>query len=267
MRVIAEVGSNFKTYEDCINSVKAAHLAGADTVKFQMYTHRELYGVAGRLPGELPRDWVPYLRNYAEHLGIEFMCTAFSPEGYEFVNSFVSTHKIASAELGAPDILKKVNSLGKPVVLSTAGSTLDEIAAALELLKDVKVTIMFCVADYPAKIIDFRNLKELSERFGKSYQYGFSDHSTDVLNIPHSAKFYGATVIEKHVNFTRYTDTPDAGHSLNAQELSLMITNLKKQVPRELVESLCNQSMKKDWKRRHIKLQNGESGYFRPLPE
>jgi sialic acid synthase SpsE len=62
--------------------------------------------------------------------------------------------------------------------------------------------------------------------FKKSYDYGYSDHSVDVMIIPILAKHHGCSVIEKHVNFTDHTDTDDAPHSLNAHEFALMVQSI-----------------------------------------
>ncbi len=267
MRVIAEVGSNWKSFDDCSRSIAAASRAKADVVKFQLFTAEELYGAPyDGLKGVLPRDWVPHLASIAHDCGIEFMCTAFSPDGYRFIDPFVKCHKVASAELTAIDILKTVNDLKKPVCLSTGGATTEEINTALAILTDVPVTLFYCVADYPAKVVDFRAFDQLRIRHD-AHKYGYSDHSIDVLNIPELAQAMGASVIEKHVNFTEHTDTPDAPHAINEAELALMIKNLKGEATMADTDKLCNVQMKTQWKRRAVYSDDGSIGYFRPLPK
>lgn len=260
MKVIAEIGSNWKTIGDCKESIQAAARCGADVVKFQFYTHREIYGASGKMKGEMPLEWLSHLYSVAQSEGIEFMCTAFSPSGYHYVNAMVETHKIASAELTALDIIDTVNGFRKPVILSTGGANMDDIEAAVNRLSNCPVTLMFCVADYPAKIIDFRQLVRIRNHFGGRCRYGYSDHSIDVLNIPLIAKAVGCEVIEKHVNFTPYTDTPDAGHALNESEFRLMVQNLKTPAGPSLeeTEALCNVDMRMKWKRKQT-----PDGFFR----
>jgi len=268
MKVIAELGSNWKIKEDCFSAIKIAAKARANAIKFQMFTAKELYGVdSPRIQGELPREWVEELAIECGNSGIEFMCTGFSPNGYSFLNKYVNTHKIASAELHAPDILIQVNKFKKPVYLSTGGATIKEILSALEMLQDCSVTVFFCVADYPARIIDFRRMLELKEALAgpNGPKFGYSDHSIDVLNIPKLAKQAGAWVIEKHVNFGCFTDTPDAPHAINAEELALMVKNLNDKSTIHDSEMLCNQKMKRIWKRRYIHLPDGTWGWFRPI--
>lgn len=262
MEVIAEIGSNFKTLDDCVSSIRQAKQAGANIVKFQLYTFKELYGVEGvKMPGELPREWIHSLSEVARREGIEFMCTGFSAGGYRFLNPYVKRHKVASSELPDIELLSTLNSLGKPVILSTGGSTLNEIGSALLMLRNVQVTLMYCVVDYPARVVDLRHLELMKDRFGDGCSYGYSDHSTDVLHIPFLAKSFGAVVLEKHVNFTNHTDTPDAPHSLSASEFQMMTQRLKSRLkPEETFQP-------NPWKRKMITLPNGMRGFYRPLPD
>lgn len=255
MKVIAEVGSNWKSTEDCLHSIRAAKLAGANVVKFQWFTNKCLYGVDGERKNDPDMH---LLWRIATQEQIELMCTAFSPEGYEMVDHFVQTHKIASSEITSVDILQKVNSFKKPVILSTGGAQTLQIAAALQELKDCPVTILYCVVDYPARVIDFRMLEFYQEIFGRDYSYGYSDHSIDVLNIPKLAEKSGATVLEKHVNFTSHTDTPDAPHSLNFHDFKLMCDHLKG------ATNFSDTFRPNPYQRKLITLADGSQGYFRP---
>lgn len=259
MRVIAEVGSNWKSLMDCALSIKEAKSCGADAVKFQLFSPKELYGSDGSTKSGttpyLDPEWIHRLFELCQFEGIEFMCTAFSPHGYKFIDNYVETHKIASAEITDKAILEMVNSFKKPVYLSTGGASIDQVASALFILKDCPVTIFYCVTEYPAKIVDFRHLETLRETFGSQYKYGYSDHSIDVLNIPKMAYHHDCSVIEKHVNFTPYADTNDAPHALNAKELALMVKAVKGiEIPLPETFTGCS------WQR-----QLTDDGYFRPI--
>lgn len=262
MQIIAEVGSNWKTLEDCIYSIEKAKECGADAVKFQLYTHQELYGVHGEIDGEMPREWIPQLAEAACKIGIEFMCTGFSSDGYRFLDPFVERHKVASSEITALDMLETLTGFGKPVIVSTGGATLEEIREAVAVLKDVPVTLMYCVAEYPARVIDFRHLQTLCNQFTEC-SVGYSDHSTDVVFIPSIAKLNGSKILEKHVNFTEHTDTPDAPHSLSFDEFKLMCDSFKRKSLLSLEETFRPNPRK----RKMITLPDGTRGYFRPLPD
>lgn len=267
MNVIAEVGSCWKSINDCHESISLAKLSGAHFVKFQLFTPNSLYGPNEKfdisqlgVSPYLHPHWLPHLAQQARHAGIEFMCTAFSPREYELVNQEVNYHKIASAEMTDINILKKVNSFRKPVFLSTGGSSIEEIKSALEYLKDCDVTVMYCVADYPAKLIDFNYFKRMQFEIGEDYDFGYSDHSNDMLNIPVLAKSAGASVIEKHVNFCNTVDTNDAGHSCSFNEFGLMMKRLNNEDIGESALYLGNRSMRNMWKRRFVSTSPIELG-------
>lgn len=250
--IIAEVGSNWASLEDCLLSIRAAKAAGADAVKFQIFTPKALYGswsgfqgtaiteaaVALAGPGtrgHLDPAWLPNLKREADRVGIEFMCSAFSPELVKAVDPYVSIHKIASAEMTHVRILEAVRATGKPVILSTGASGTRDIGEALNILAarntqapdaiPAPVVLMYCVAAYPAREIDLENIRNLRAQFG--IDVGYSDHSMDVLQIVSSAVCdYGAVVVEKH--FTAFEgDSPDRQHSVDAYGLKLMVDRVR----------------------------------------
>jgi sialic acid synthase SpsE len=264
--IIAEVGSNWRNFDDAKDAIAQAKACGADAVKFQAFTHHALYGMtqkslllrrdavmneAGfgsnsllleRLPDDtdlesaLPLSWLPKLKEKADACGIEFMCSAFSPELVEAVNPYVSAHKVASAELTHLRILQKLRQLGKPVILSTGASGEADIRGALEVLTgqqskmgvgmpSVPVILMYCVASYPAQSIDLNVIPLMRSSFG--LPVGYSDHSTDVLTIPvHACLFGEAVVLEKHVTFID-ADTPDRPHSLTGDQFRAMVRRIR----------------------------------------
>ena len=257
MKVIAEIGSNWRTADDCVRSVRAAKAAGADVIKFQMFNGEDLYGPT--YGGS--RGLVPDLEKISEECfvhKIEFMCTAFSSRGYYQVDDFVMAHKIASSEITDENILRTVASFKKPVLLSTGGANYEEINNARRILKDCPVTLMFCVAEYPARVIDFRHLEDMQKHYGLMAHYGYSDHSTDVLNVPLMAKRMGCEVIEKHVNLTDYCDTPDAPHSISGEELSLMVRMIREDLP-------IKDTFRSNPHKRIAKTNgDGSTGFYRP---
>ena len=232
--IVAECGSNWLTFQDCLDSIKSAKECGADAVKFQMYTHKELYGYDGEMAGELPRAWITQLAKACEHYGIEFMCTAFSPDGYRYIDPYVKRHKIASAENTDKDILETVNGLGKPVIVSTGGTHpeySEYFKTLVEQLNGVDTTLLFCVGAYPAKNVNFANLVDLAKAF-RSVKVGYSCHTNEWIT-PFYAHFclqsstgkYLA-VVEKHF-MVRRMYTPDSEHSILPDEFKKMVHTLK----------------------------------------
>ena len=274
--IVAEIGSNWRTLEDCMTSISQAKACGADAVKFQLFDWDSLYGLevefetlldyenasteaswnpdidqirieqAGK--GKINEhtlllEWLPKLKEKADAVGIEFMCSAFSPELIDAVDPFVNLHKVASAESTHVRMLERLRVIGKPVFLSTGAHGVEDIRAALSVLqedwslafkfaRDTKyegktafekppVVLMYCVAAYPAREVQLRAIEVMRQDFG--LPIGYSDHSTDVLVIPDRAvNDFGACVIEKHVNFVG-ADGPDAPHSLSGDQFKAMV--------------------------------------------
>jgi sialic acid synthase SpsE len=233
MKIIAEIGSNWQTFEHAKDSISQAKAAGADAVKFQAFTFESLWGVklsqaaeivksAVGIKHEMPLDWLPKLAEKAMACGIEFMCTAFSPEGVAAVDPYVETHKVASAELTHLKLLEAIARTKKPVYLSTGASGIEDIALALDILKPCReTTLMHCVAAYPARATNLRRIQAL-EAFG--VPVGYSDHSLSCDDIPfHAAYTWGAKVLEKHMTAFPDLETPDRDHSLTVDQFRYMV--------------------------------------------
>lgn len=226
--IIAEIGSNWTNFQEAKDSIAFAKKCGADAVKFQAFNYQSLYGVPiqvdpASIPGQMPLDWLPKLKEKADACDIEFMCSAFSPELYDVVNPFVSVHKIASSELTYPQLLEKVKSFKKPILLSVGGSAKGDIAQAMQILRGgPQVVLMYCSSAYPSTMYNLFQMSDLKETFNAPV--GFSDHSIDVVYPALSSfKHFDAVAIEKHVNFTESSaETPDSGHSLNAYDFRFM---------------------------------------------
>lgn len=246
--IIAEVGSCWETFEHCKDAIGLAKNCGADAVKFQLFTPSELYGFTEDItPGINPylqHGWLIGLKEKADAFDIELMCSAFSPEGVKYVDQFVNIHKLASSENTHVRMLSVLRETKKPVVISGGASGSADMAKSIcELnghdwrsatfapkvkegrpITNTRAIPLHCVSDYPARCVDLKQIEVLKDRYGVA---GFSDHTTDVLEIPFSAsRNYGACVIEKHVNFFG-VQCPDSPHSLSREEFRQMCAKLK----------------------------------------
>ena len=230
--IICEVGSNWECFQDAKESIPLAKAAGANAVKFQLYDEKALYGYvaqpSGIIPGTMPKEWIPLLKEKAGACGIDFLCSTFSPELMEYVDPFVWAHKIASAELTHVRMLQKANFLGKPVILSTGASGDADIKAALEYLPDVPVILLYCVSSYPSNTARLENIQDLRSKFCNFV--GFSDHSTDIYTIPGGAVKAGACVIEKTMKIRDMPSSVDNHYSLLPLEFDLMVKGIRGQL-------------------------------------
>lgn len=232
--LIAEVGSNWTSLDDCLLSIEKAKECGADAVKFQLLTWASLYGPidqrkrtpSGSTP-YLPKTWLPKLKEKSDDCDIEFMCSAFSPELIDAVDPYVNIHKLASAEMCHVRMLERLNEIGKPVFMSTGAHTVDEITQSMQILgqRTTPLVLMYCVASYPAKEIELDQIRTFRDYF--SVLCGYSDHSLDVLVVPQAACDHGACVLEKHFTALPELETPDRGHSLTPDQFKRMVTRIR----------------------------------------
>lgn len=271
--IIAEVGSNWSTFQDCIHSITMAKACGADAVKFQLYNHRALYGwdalpsgmaadgsfVFTEPAGSMPVEWLPKLKEHADAVGIEFMCSAFSPELVEAVNPYVNCHKVASAEISHVRLLEKLKQFSKPVILSTGASGDGDISMALEVLGATPCALLYCVAGYPSKSHRLEHIDLLRSRFNRLV--GLSDHSLDVFTAPAEAIFqHRAAILEKHFNAIEGLRSPDSEHSLNVDEFKQMVQRCRNNVVIESRQTSEERGMYLKHNRRLIAIRDIQAG-------
>lgn len=234
--IIAEVGSCWRDFDEIKNSITLAKNCGADAVKFQLFTPKELYGQGATVetgqPPYFHHGWLAGLKEKCDATGIDLLCSAFSIDGLKAVDPYVKMHKLASSENNHLRMLQRLRELGKPVLLSTGGSSYADVQKSVEVLTKrmpglpdpVEVMPLYCVSDYPARRIDLRNISRYRE-LGSGF-VGYSDHSIDSLAVPLKAVELGAQVIEKHVNFFG-VECPDSPHSLSKEDFKNMCSALK----------------------------------------
>jgi sialic acid synthase SpsE len=223
MKIIADLGSNFVGYPHLKNAIHLAKAAGADAIKYQLYSEEELYGF-GSSEYNFNPAWIPLLVLECEDHKIEFMCTIFSHKKVKMLSEHVKTFKVASSDMCYVELLKEIDKTGKPVIVSMGSHKEKEIEHALHLLNRPRVTLLYCEAAYPAKEINVGMIPILHNKF--RVPVGLSDHSQDVITIPLAAKNAGAVVIEKHFNPFDLS-TPDSGHALNLRQFTKMCNALK----------------------------------------
>lgn len=227
--VIAEVGSNWRTRQDLLSSVMIAKACGADAVKFQYLDPSELYGPVAQIDKTFP---LSALREKCDAAGIDFLCSSFSPEGLKEVNKYVDAHKIASSEMSHLRLLEAAKATGKTILLSTGAYFMTDVVRVIQFLSGAEVVPLHCNVSYPTKHVNLKKFESLKVLAGV---VGYSDHTTNIDAVPVLMQSLGATVYEKHFNPFGYTNTPDAPHSLNADEFKCMVTNLRG-VPNDYTE-------------------------------
>ncbi len=253
--VVAEAGKNFiETEEDqpvavyLENAERLARLAkdaGADAIKFQTHDVEDeilnIPFVSPHFPDSKSGDrhswisrstkatpvnefWQP-LKKYCDEIGIIFFSTPMSRGAAKRLEEVQTPiWKIGSGDILDFPLLDFVSQTGKPILLSSGMSTLEELEQAIGFLKKrtEKVALLHCVSKYPCPKEDL-NLKTI-EFFREQYNLpiGFSDHSLDIESALLAVSL-GATILEKHFSLSRTLWGPDHKVSLTPEELKLLV--------------------------------------------
>lgn len=167
---------------------------------------------------------------YCKSKQILFLSSPFDLESIEMLASYgIQMFKIPSGEITNYPYLKKIASYNKPIILSTGMSSLVEIEAAINILKEQgaeKIILMHCNTEYPTsmKDVNLNAMKTMRDSFG--LPVGYSDH-TEGIEIPIAAVAAGATVIEKHITLDKSLEGPDHKASLTPEDLKKMVVSIR----------------------------------------
>jgi N,N'-diacetyllegionaminate synthase len=244
--LIAEAGSNHNgSLEQAHALIDAAAEAGACAVKFQTFSAKRLYprsaGTSDYLGDarsiydiiaslETPSEWWPGLSARAHRLGLAFLSSPFHEEAVALLDPYVDAFKIASYEMTHVPLLREVARTGKPVIMSTGASTLDEVERAVAAVRDAgcrSLVVLQCTASYPSPLasINVRALVTMRDALG--VPTGLSDHSSEPAIAPMAAAALGASVIEKHYTLSRRLPGPDHAFAIEPAGLAELVRGVR----------------------------------------
>jgi N-acetylneuraminate synthase/sialic acid synthase len=139
-------------------------------------------------------------------------------------------YKLASADLANTPLLRHVAEIGKPLIISTGASTLDDVLRAYETIKPInpQVAVLQCTANYPANWdeLDLRVIETYRELFPDSV-IGLSSHDNGIA-MPVAAYVLGARIVEKHFTLNRAMKGTDHAFSLEPQGMKKMVRDLER---------------------------------------
>lgn len=166
---------------------------------------------------------------YCRDNGMLWFGSAWDGHSAHFLNGFnAPCHKIASACLTHADLLRRVRSNGKPVIISTGGSTMDQVAKAVEILGRDDLVIMHCVATYPCKDEDINlGVMETLQRAFPEVPVGYSGHESGILPSV-AAVAMGACMIERHITLDCAMPGSDQKASLEPDAFKEMVKEIRR---------------------------------------
>ena len=258
--VIAEIGINHNGDIDLAKRlVSVAVAAGCDAVKFQkrtvdvVYTQEELAkprdNPFGPTNGDLKRGLELEYYDFQE---IDAFCRAskiawfascWDEKSVDFINRFSPPcYKIASASLTDDRLLRHTRATGKPIILSTGMSTLEQIDHAVDVLGKDDLILLHACSTYPAyyEELNLRAIPIMRERYG--VPVGYSGHETGVPSTV-AAAVLGACCVERHITLDRSMWGSDHAASLEPNGISRVVRDIR------LVEQSMGDGVKRVYER------------------
>lgn len=238
--IIAEIGSvHDGSFGNAIKLIELAARIGCDTVKFQTHIPEAETTRSAPSPSYFSgEDRFSYFRRTGFNAeqwrelrttcvanGVRFLSSPFSVEAVSLLEEVgVQAYKVASGEVTNTPLLEEIARTGKPVLLSSGMSDWRELDAAVDILKGGggALTVLQCTSAYPCppERVGLNVIGEMLARYG--VPVGFSDH-TDGIAAALAAVTLGATVVEKHLTFSRAMYGSDAANAAEPDTFAQMI--------------------------------------------
>ncbi|GAA1810195.1 N-acetylneuraminate synthase family protein [Agromyces neolithicus] len=244
--VIGEIGLNHNgDVEIAKRLIDVAVEAGAQAVKFQKRTPEIATPEHMRdVPRETPWGTMSYLEyrhrvefgeaeyleiaSHAMRAGIDWFASPWDVPSVEFLEALdVVAYKVASASLTDLELLEAMARTGKPVILSTGMSTLDEIDRAVETLGTANLIVMHATSSYPMppEEANLRMIPTLQARY-HGVPIGYSGHERG-LQISLAAVTLGAVAVERHITLDRAMWGSDQAASLEPAGFEHLVRDIR----------------------------------------
>jgi N-acetylneuraminate synthase len=242
--VIAEIGINHNGDIDLAKQlINVAVGAGCSAVKFQKRTIDVVYSAEelaksrenpfGPTNGDLKRglefgiEEYKEIDRYCREVKIDWFASCWDESSVDFIARFdVPCFKIASASLTDDNLLRHTRATGKPILLSTGMSTIEQIDHAIEVLGEKDLIMMQACSTYPAyyEELNLRVINTLIDRY--QVPVGYSGHET---GLPSSvaAMVLGACIIERHITLDRSMWGSDHAASLEPNGITRLVRDIR----------------------------------------
>jgi len=250
--IIAEAGVNHNGDMDIARKlIDVAVEAGADAVKFQTFVADEI--ILHNAPkaqyhiettgGDAKQSWYELLKSqeldqemhkqliaYCKNKKIQFLSTPYDIPSVDLLDNLdVSLFKVASTDANNLPLLRYMAQKGKPIILSTAMSEIEEVENSVAIIREEGVeelVVLQCTGSYPAPAnqANVRAMHQIAKHCNVAV--GYSDHVPG-YNAAMAAISLGACVYEKHFTLDRNLPGPDHRASLEPNELKELIKAIR----------------------------------------
>jgi sialic acid synthase SpsE len=238
---IADIGANHDgQLERAKLLIRLAKEAGADGAKFQHFRAPTIvsdrgFQDLGRLSHtakwkksvyevfeecSLPWEWTPQLKACCDEVGIDFLSTPYDLDAVDLLDPLVSVYKIGSGDITWPDMLMKVASKGKPVILATGASSFCDVQRAVRTIvgENKRLALLQCNTNYTGSADNFDhihlNVLRSYQTLFPAVVLGLSDHTPGHATVL-GAVALGGRIIEKHFTDDNSRPGPDHTFAMN----------------------------------------------------
>lgn len=278
--VIAEIGINHNGSPEIARKlIDVAVLAGCDAVKFQKrtpeictppdqwYVEREtpwgrMTYIEYRRRIEFGRDEYDAVAEYCKQRGIAWFASCWDEEAVSFIEEYQpSAYKFPSAAVTDHGLLRRTRETGRPLILSTGMSTMDQIDSAVTLLGTDDLLIAHTTSTYPCPLEEL-NLTMIGT-LGRRYPgcpIGYSGHEVG-LSTTWAAVALGATFVERHITLDRAMPGSDHAASVEPGGLIRLVSNIRD------IERAMGDGVKKVYVSELKSMKRLRRVYTEPIPE
>jgi N-acetylneuraminate synthase len=244
--VIAEIGLNHNGDVDlAMQLIDVAADSGAQAVKFQkrtpaISTPEHMKNVPRDTPWgtmtyleyryrvEFSREQYVEIGDYATVRGLDWFASPWDEPSVDFLEDLnVVAYKVASASVTDLSMLRKLADTGKPIILSTGMSTLNQIDRAVAVFDPQNLIVLHATSTYPlpAEEANIRMVTTLQQRF-PGVPIGYSGHERG-LQISIAAVALGAVMVERHITLDRTMWGSDHAASLEPQGFEHLVRDIR----------------------------------------
>ncbi len=251
---IADIAANHDgDLKRAVELIRLAKLAGADAAKFQNFRAPKIvsdYGfknLGERLSHQaawkksvfevyedaaVPFEWTPTLKDACDEFGIHYFSSPYDHEAIEMLDPYVPAYKAGSSLISWPQAIVRMAEFGKPVLIATGDSNLDDVKRTMDMVSKVnkQLVLMQCNTNYTAAESNYDhlhlNVLKTYAQLWPDVILGLSDHTQSAAPVV-GAVALGARVIERHFTDSNDREGPDHKFALNPENWAHMVAEVR----------------------------------------
>lgn len=251
---IADIAANHDgDLKRAVELIRLAKLAGADAAKFQNFHASKIVSDYGfRSLGDqlshqakwkksvyevyqdasIPFEWTPTLKDACDEFDIHYFSSPYDYDAIDMLDPYVPAYKAGSSLISWPQTIVRMAKLGKPIMISTGDSDIQDVERAMDMVLPVnkQVVLFQCNTNYTASESNYDHLHlNVLNTYAKKWPgviLGLSDHTQSAAPVV-GAVALGARVIERHFTDDNNREGPDHKFALDPDNWAHMVQEVR----------------------------------------